>query len=117
MIGCGTSLYMAQSFAVSREAAGARRDRRLPRIRVAVRPPVRPLIAISRSGTTTEVVARSLTLARRRADHGDHRGAGPPVAQAAGSVVAMTFADERSVVQTRFATSALVLLRGHVGIE
>ncbi|MGH3881762.1 MAG: SIS domain-containing protein, partial [Actinophytocola sp.] len=38
-----------------------------------------------------------------------------PVAAAAGSVVALNFADERSVVQTRFATAALVLLRTHLG--
>jgi fructoselysine-6-P-deglycase FrlB-like protein len=32
-------------------------------------------------------------------------------------VVALGFADERSVVQTRFATSTLALLRAHVGDE
>ena len=55
---------------------------------------------------------------RRRADGGDHRGAGLPArAGRRQRVVALPFADERSVVQTRFATSALVLLRAHVGID
>ncbi|MDR3359109.1 MAG: hypothetical protein LBO20_00310, partial [Bifidobacteriaceae bacterium] len=38
-----------------------------------------------------------------------------PAAQAAEAVIDLSFADERSVVQTRFATSALALLRAHLG--
>jgi len=38
-----------------------------------------------------------------------------PVAAAAGAVIALDFADERSVVQTRFATTELALLRAHLG--
>jgi fructoselysine-6-P-deglycase FrlB-like protein len=41
--------------------------------------------------------------------------ASTPIASAAGSLVTLDFADERSVVQTRFATSALVLLRASLG--
>jgi len=41
--------------------------------------------------------------------------AGSPVVDAASRAVVMEFADERSVVQTRFATSALALLRAHTG--
>jgi fructoselysine-6-P-deglycase FrlB-like protein len=40
---------------------------------------------------------------------------GTPVTELADHVVALEFADERSVVQTRFATTALVLLRAHLG--
>ena len=36
---------------------------------------------------------------------------------AAAQTVTMPFADERSVVQTRFATSALTLLRAHLGVD
>lgn len=39
---------------------------------------------------------------------------GTPIVQAADSVVVLDFADEESVVQTRFATSVLALLRGHL---
>jgi fructoselysine-6-P-deglycase FrlB-like protein len=74
------------------------------------------LVAISRSGTTTEVA------------HALQRGLSPrtvaltalldsPVAAAAGEVVDLSFADERSVVQTRFATTALSLLRALVAPE
>jgi fructoselysine-6-P-deglycase FrlB-like protein len=38
-----------------------------------------------------------------------------PVATAADAVVDLSFADERSVVQTRFATSALAVLRASLG--
>jgi fructoselysine-6-P-deglycase FrlB-like protein len=38
-----------------------------------------------------------------------------PAARAAGAVIALDFADELSVVQTRFATTELALLRAHLG--
>ena len=38
-----------------------------------------------------------------------------PAAELAGHLITLDFADERSVVQTRFATSALALLRAHLG--
>lgn len=75
------------------------------------------ILAISRSGTTTEVLA---LLDRTR-------GAVPtvaitadpatPVMTAADSVVVLDFADEDSVVQTRFATTVLALLRAHLEAE
>lgn len=40
---------------------------------------------------------------------------GSPVTEVADSVVLLDFADEESVVQTRFATTELVLLRAHLG--
>jgi fructoselysine-6-P-deglycase FrlB-like protein len=110
-IGCGTSLYVAQAYAALREAAGAGETDAFPASEL---PPDRRydvLLAISRSGTTTEVVqalegqrlaARSLALVADGAT---------PAAQAADAAVALPFADERSVVQTRFATSSLTLLR------
>ena len=38
-----------------------------------------------------------------------------PVARAADEVIDLGFADEESVVQTRFATTELALLRAHLG--
>jgi fructoselysine-6-P-deglycase FrlB-like protein len=72
------------------------------------------VVAISRSGTTTEVVRllERVPSARTVAVVAD---AASPVAELAGAVVELAFADERSVVQTRFATSALALLRAHLG--
>jgi len=74
------------------------------------------LLVISRSGTTSEV----LELLR------SHRGAPTvaltavpdgPVAELADTVISLPFADERSVVQTRFASTALMLLLTHAGLD
>jgi len=71
------------------------------------------VVAISRSGTTTEVIDLLAGLSGPSlAIVGDPTGA---AASVAGAVLAMPFADERSVVQTRFATSALALLRAGLG--
>jgi fructoselysine-6-P-deglycase FrlB-like protein len=73
------------------------------------------VLAISRSGTTTEVVRfleRISVTARTVAICGVED---TPVASASRDRVILGFADERSVVQTRFATSALALLRANLG--
>src|SRR5205814_9666656 len=69
--------------------------------------------AMTRSGTTTEVLdAIGSTTARSTAIVGDPDSA---VARRADDTVPLPFADEHSVVQTRFATSTLILLRAHLG--
>jgi len=72
------------------------------------------VVAISRSGTTTEVVQLLGRLAHepRTVVTAD---AGSPVASLAETSVVLDFADEHSVVQTRFATSALALFRAQIG--
>jgi fructoselysine-6-P-deglycase FrlB-like protein len=113
-VGCGTSLYVAQAYAALRESLGAGETDAFP----ASETPRRPwsaVVAISRSGTTTEVVRfLGATAVPTVAIVGVTAS---PVADAADDVVDLTFADERSVVQTRFATSALALLRSSLGQE
>jgi fructoselysine-6-P-deglycase FrlB-like protein len=114
IVGCGTSLYMAQAAACLRENA---RHGRTDAFTASEMPQGRRydvVVAISRSGTTSEVVS---LLNRRPADRSVVLTAVPdgPVAALADGVIALPFADERSVVQTRFATTALTLLRAHVG--
>ncbi len=124
VLGCGTSLYIAQAYASLREEAGlgetdAFAASAFPETRRYDR-----VLAITRSGTTTEVLT---ALARTRARTGARTGAraattaitgdlATPVATAADTVVDLSFADEKSVVQTRFATTALALLRHHLGL-
>jgi fructoselysine-6-P-deglycase FrlB-like protein len=113
-VGCGTSLYMAQAWAALRESAGHGRTDAFAASELPARSGYDVLVAISRSGTTSEVLhalgrniaTRSLTITAV---------AGSPAAEAADAAIVLDFADERSVVQTRFATSALTLLRAHAG--
>jgi fructoselysine-6-P-deglycase FrlB-like protein len=113
VVGCGTSLYMAQAYAALRERAGQGETDAFPASEV---PPRRydRVVAISRSGTTSEVVAalagrgRTPAVVITAVDD-------TPAAVAADDVVVLDFADERSVVQTRFATTCLALLRAHLG--
>lgn len=74
-------------------------------------------MALTRSGTTTEVLdllTRLRGTTRTVAVTADPRTA---VMTAADEVVVLDFADERSVVQTRFATTALTLFRAHLGLH
>jgi fructoselysine-6-P-deglycase FrlB-like protein len=113
--GCGTSWHIARSFASLREgqAVGetdAFATSEMPRGRQYDR-----VLALSRSGTTTEVLeALDELKARVRtvAITGDPTS---PIVDLADDVVVLDFADERSVVQTRFATTTLALLRSHIG--
>jgi fructoselysine-6-P-deglycase FrlB-like protein len=113
-VGCGTSWFIAQAYAALRESLGQGETDAFTASEAPIGRPYPTVVAISRSGTTTEV-ARYLTRAqgpRRVAIVGVER---TPVTEAADDVVPLAFADERSVVQTRFATSALAFLRASLG--
>jgi CRISPR-associated protein Cas5a/b/c len=112
-VGCGTSLHMAQAYAARREAEQLGETDAYPASEVPRGRSYDRVIAISRSGTTTEVV-RSLET-RREPSTALVGVEGTPVAEQASAIISLGFADERSVVQTRFATSALTLLRVHLG--
>jgi len=71
------------------------------------------ILVVSRSGTTTEVVDVLRAMPAGVATP-DHRSAAPGRA-AAEQVVVLDEVDERSVVQTRFATTTLALLRAQLG--
>jgi len=116
IVGCGTSWFVGQAIAALREAAGygptdaytateARLGRDYP-----------SLLVLSRSGTTTELVR----LLQSRGPNPPHATAvvavaRTPIARAADSVVVLDYADETSVVQTRFATSVLAAARAALG--
>jgi CRISPR-associated protein Cas5a/b/c len=115
-IGCGTSWFMAQAYASRREELGfGRSDAFTPTELPAGRAYDR-FVLISRSGTTTEMVRLGQSLAEAsRPTTVITAVADSPVARAAERPIVLDFADETSVVQTRFATGALALLRGHLG--
>lgn len=117
IVGCGTSYFMAQAAAALREGAGqgetdAFAASEFPHARSYDR-----VVALTRSGTTTEVLELLGRLKGRTPTTAITADPHTPVMQAADEVVALDFADERSVVQTRFATSALTLLRARLGLH
>ena len=116
VLGCGTSLYMAQAYAAAREAAGAGETDAFPASEFPGGRAYDAVLAISRSGTTTEVVQALVALPDTVSTHAVVGVEGTPVTSAAEHVVVLDFADERSVVQTRFATTTLVLLLAGIGI-
>ncbi len=113
VIGCGTSWFMAVAYAGLREAAGQGRTDAFPASELPVARAYDRVVAISRSGTTTEV-ARAVAAVRAPV-LALTAVAETPVAAAATETVVLDFADERSVVQTVFATTTLMLLRASLG--
>lgn len=120
VFGCGTSLYMARAYAGLRESRGLGLTDAFAASELPFGRDYDRYVAITRSGTTTEVLQALDRLAGER--RGERRGAVsaitavPEASFAPGTApVVLEFADERSVVQTRFATSALALLRASLG--
>lgn len=113
--GCGSSWFMAMSYAALRESLGMGEtdvwvssefnfDRKYDRV-----------IALSRSGTTTEVVetiskvsAPSVVITAIE---------NSSISEFTSEEIVMPFADEKSVLQTRWATAALGLLRISLGFN
>ena len=112
--GCGTSLYVARAAGALREAGGRGETDAFAASEFPLGRRYDRIVVISRSGTTTEVVQllERLDGAPRTVVTAD---AGSPAALRADATVVLDFADERSVVQTRFATSVLALFRSNLG--
>ncbi|MGP7812825.1 SIS domain-containing protein [Glutamicibacter soli] len=116
VVGCGTSWFMAEAYAAAREAAGhgITDSFAASEARIATRD-YDVLVAITRSGTTSEVLQLLTELdgsLRTVAVIGDTTS---PIVQQVDAVVELPYADEQSVVQTRFATTALAYLLSSVG--
>ena len=113
VLGCGTSWFMATAYAALREAAGAGETDAFATSQFPFGRRYDRVVVISRSGTTTEGL--------RALDRSSAPVTGltavrdSPVAEAVTDPVVLEFADEQSVVQTLFATTALMLLRGSLG--
>lgn len=113
-VGCGTSWFVGQVLAYSREARGLGECDAATASELLARPYDR-VVAITRSGTTTEVVDLLRRLSGRVSTVAVVGDPAAPAAEAADDVVDLSFADEQSVVQTRFATTTLVLARAVLG--
>jgi fructoselysine-6-P-deglycase FrlB-like protein len=113
--GCGTSWFMAQSYAAAREASGHGETDAFAASEMPLGRAYDRVLVLSRSGTTTEIVQLLDRLRGSAPTVAITAVPGTPVPQAADAVIDLSFADEESVVQTRFATTELALLRAHLG--
>jgi len=131
VVGCGTSLYIARAYAFLREEAGQGLTDAWPGSEARLHREYDRIIAITRSGTTTEILD---LLDRYRSGNAGNSApgnsapenkakaritvitgtAGSPVLSRGDAITLAEF-DETAVVQTRFATSVLALLRAHLG--
>jgi fructoselysine-6-P-deglycase FrlB-like protein len=112
VIGCGTSLYIARGYAYLRESLGLGVTDAWPASEARLGRDYDRLVAITRSGTTTEVLTALDGF--RGPKTAITAPEGTPVYKLAETIGLPGF-DEQSIVQTRFATSALALLRAHLG--
>lgn len=115
VIGCGTSWFMAQAYATLRERAGLGVTDAFTATEAPLDRDYDALIALTRSGTTTEVLETVSRVRPRLHTIGVIGDASSPLVDLVDEAITLPFADERSVVQTRFATSALALFRASLG--
>ncbi|MFJ3900061.1 SIS domain-containing protein [Streptomyces sp. NPDC090025] len=113
--GCGTSWFMAIAYAALREAAGLGETDAFASSEFPVGRPYDRVVAITRSGTTTEVLDLLRALRGRIPTVAVTADPKTPVMELADTVAVLDWADEESVVQTRFATTALAFLRAGLG--
>ena len=114
-IGCGTSAFVAQAYALLREGAGLGETDWAYASEAPTHRAYDRIVAITRSGTTTEVLdaLRSVPAGVRRV--GITGVTGEPVDGLIDDRIWLDYADEQSVVQTRFPTTLLTAMRAAVG--
>jgi fructoselysine-6-P-deglycase FrlB-like protein len=114
-VGCGTSWFMSMSAAALWESHGFGEADAFTSSEFIYTRHYDRIVAITRSGTTTETV----DLLKRTKGSGKTvvitAVAGSPVTEHADETILIDFADEQSVLQTRYATSVIVLIRTHLG--
>jgi fructoselysine-6-P-deglycase FrlB-like protein len=115
VVGCGTSWFIAQSYAWLREAGGHGETDAFAASEAFVDRGYDAVVALTRSGTTTEVLQLVERIRGRVRTVGVIGDATSPLVGLVDDAVTLPFADERSVVQTRFATTALALFRASLG--
>ena len=114
VIGCGTSWHIAAAIAAAREAAGHGETDAFPASELPARS-YDAVLAISRSGTTIEVLD-----ALRKVPDSVHKiaitaDAATPISEVTDQLLVLDYADEQSIVQTRFATTVLTVARALAG--
>jgi CRISPR-associated protein Cas5a/b/c len=117
VIGCGTSLHIATAYAAARERSGAGITDAFPASEAFLDRGYDTVLALTRSGTTTEIIEALADVPAGVGRLAVTADVEAPVTELVDDVIVLDYADEQAVVQTRFATSALVLLTTHVGLD
>lgn len=117
VVGCGTSWFMAQSYAALREAGGHGETDAFAASEFPAHRAYDRVLALTRSGTTTEVLDLLRQIHGTVPTSAITADPATPVMRLADATAVLDYADEESVVQTRFATTALALLRAHLEAE
>ncbi|MFF5624919.1 SIS domain-containing protein [Microbacterium sp. LWH10-1.2] len=115
VVGCGTSWFIAQSYAALRENAGLGETDAFAASEAFIDRDYDAVVALTRSGTTTEVLELVEKIKGRVPVVGVIGDPTSPLVSLVDEAVLLPFADEKSVVQTRFATTALALFRASLG--
>lgn len=115
VVGCGTSWFMAQSYAALRESAGHGETDAYAASEAFLDRGYDAVVALTRSGTTSEVLELVERIKGRIPTVGVIGDPDSPLVSLVDDAVLLPFADEKSVVQTRFATTALALFRASLG--
>jgi fructoselysine-6-P-deglycase FrlB-like protein len=117
VVGCGTSWFIAQSYAAARESAGQGETDAFAASEMPSGRRYDRVLALTRSGTTTEILRLLGEIGHAQPTIAITADDAAPIAAVADSLIALDFADEKSVVQTRFATTELALLLAHLGAD
>ena len=115
LVGCGTSLYVAQAAAAYRNAQKLGDSDAFPASEMPAGRRYDAVVVISRSGTTTEVLDATAALVPNTPTLAITAAVDSPLPRLVDERIVLSFADEESVVQTRFATSTLSLLLASFG--
>lgn len=114
-IGCGSSLNVSRAYARLREAAGHGQTDAYPASELPSTRHYDHILLISRTGTTSEVLAALREIPSGVITTSLTADVSASLAHETSNSVLLDFADERSVVSSRFVTAAIVLLRAHLG--
>ncbi|MFI5908865.1 SIS domain-containing protein [Dactylosporangium sp. NPDC051541] len=115
VLGCGTSWFVAQAIAELREAAGLGETDAGCASEYVPRRRYDRVVAVTRSGTSTEVLEALQQVRPGSQKVAITAVAGEPVDDLVDARLLLDFADERSVVQTRFPTTVLAMARAAFG--
>jgi len=115
VIGCGSSLNVSRAYARLREDAGQGVTDAFPASEVTRARAYDHMVFISRTGTTSEVLAALREVPVGVSTTSITADPDAPLAQQTGAVVLLDFADERAVVSSQFISSAIVTVRAHLG--